>query len=347
MMLICSKITPAAGKEGAGGKEGSRRRGELKAACLPACLPESASPCYRTTAKSTATLWLGWASPASRQRPASTHPPGVWKEARNATWRLRMRIASLTNRLGKPSAKRLHGWAGAWERWKLRLAACREGLARRWHWRAGPAAAARCSLLAAAASAPPASRWSAQAPPLPFPHALPVDLRQQLTPDWIPVHRPDPHTSPLRAVFPHSLPVYLCQLHCALAALHNAPRQLLAVGVVEEQAVALQVFRHLRQRGGRAGRGGGGGERRHAAGGRREREVARVAGAEEALDGCCPMQSLLERASKGQNLHYEGKQQGLQTQLARPAAAAAAAGARRPCALPRTACMSTLGAVIR
>ena len=82
-------------------------------------------------------------------------------------------------------------------------------------------------------------------------------------------------------------------------------------------------------------------------GGRREREVARVAGAEEALDGCCPMQSLLDRASKGQNLHYEGKQQGLQTQLARPAAAAAAAGARRPCALPRTACMSTLGAVIR
>ena len=112
MMLICSKITPAAGKEGAGGKEGSRRRGELKAACLPACLPESASPCYRTTAKSTATLWLGWASPASRQRPASTHPPGVWKEARNATWRLRMRIASLTNRLGKPSAKRLHGGGG-------------------------------------------------------------------------------------------------------------------------------------------------------------------------------------------------------------------------------------------
>ena len=33
--------------------------------------------------------------------------PGVWKEARKATWRLRMRIASLTNRLGKPSANRL------------------------------------------------------------------------------------------------------------------------------------------------------------------------------------------------------------------------------------------------
>ena len=35
--------------------------------------------------------------------------PGVWKEARKATWRLRMRIASFTNRLGKPSAKRLRG----------------------------------------------------------------------------------------------------------------------------------------------------------------------------------------------------------------------------------------------
>jgi hypothetical protein len=30
---------------------------------------------------------------------------GDWKEARKETWRLRMRVASLTNRLGKPSAK--------------------------------------------------------------------------------------------------------------------------------------------------------------------------------------------------------------------------------------------------
>ena len=35
------------------------------------------------------------------------HAPGVWKEARKATWRLRMCTASFTNRLGKPSAKRL------------------------------------------------------------------------------------------------------------------------------------------------------------------------------------------------------------------------------------------------
>jgi hypothetical protein len=31
-----------------------------------------------------------------------------WKEARKATCRLRMRVASLTNRLGNPSAKDAH-----------------------------------------------------------------------------------------------------------------------------------------------------------------------------------------------------------------------------------------------
>lgn len=43
----------------------------------------------------------------------------------------------------------------------------------------------------------------------------------------------------------HSLPVDLCQLHVALAALHDALCQLLAVGVVEQQAVALQLLWHL------------------------------------------------------------------------------------------------------
>lgn len=42
-----------------------------------------------------------------RGNSSCAHAPGLWKEARKATWRLRMRIASFTNRLGKPSANRL------------------------------------------------------------------------------------------------------------------------------------------------------------------------------------------------------------------------------------------------
>ena len=38
---------------------------------------------------------------------------GEWNEARKATCRLRMRMASLTNRLGKPSANRLKRREGA------------------------------------------------------------------------------------------------------------------------------------------------------------------------------------------------------------------------------------------
>lgn len=57
------------------------------------------------------------------------------------------------------------------------------------------------------------------------------------------------HPSPLGA----SPPVDLRQLHSPLAALHDAPGQLLAVGVVEQQAVALQVVWDLRRRRGRGG----------------------------------------------------------------------------------------------
>lgn len=37
---------------------------------------------------------------------------GDWKEARKATWRLRMRVASRTKRLGKPSLNLLVLWWG-------------------------------------------------------------------------------------------------------------------------------------------------------------------------------------------------------------------------------------------
>lgn len=65
---------------------------------------------------------------------------GLWKEARNATWRLRMRMASLTNRLGKPSAKRLRLQRGQHSSGGIQWGA---GLAGRW----GKPAASRLWLL--------------------------------------------------------------------------------------------------------------------------------------------------------------------------------------------------------
>lgn len=65
---------------------------------------------------------------------------GLWKEARKATWRLRMRMASFTNRLGKPSAKRLRLQGGQHSSGRVQWHA---GLAGRW----GKPAARRLWLL--------------------------------------------------------------------------------------------------------------------------------------------------------------------------------------------------------
>ena len=138
MMETCSKMTPAmrgGGGERSRGRLGRRTGGSGVPRCtLPAAVLRSTTAPFRSPQPAARTRRAGRgqggrmaggigvqqkrAGPAPQSEGFNSttqqlHPPGVWKEARKATWRLRMRIASLTNRLGKPSAKRLRSGRGA------------------------------------------------------------------------------------------------------------------------------------------------------------------------------------------------------------------------------------------